>query len=122
MKVSQKVFYVILKTEWSLGVGAKSTAQIYNAFESIYPVLTDFRKGGARQLRALPPAAAPLALPPAPSASEHDALEGGSGLSLDAAARVFGRPTKHGNDNVRDSPLPGKWTVFGMLTRFLGGG
>lgn len=49
--------------------GAKSVDQIYEAFEKMYPVLIDFRKGDARQVRALTaptPAAAPTprAMPP----------------------------------------------------------
>lgn len=71
MKVPKIVLLIFVSGKVVL-TGAKKREEIYEAFEKIYPVLQEFRKGdsAAAAAAALPAPPAPAATPPMPSASQ----------------------------------------------------
>lgn len=60
--------------------GAKKREEIYQAFENIYPVLQEYKKGTGLAIAAPPPAAA-LAAPPPPAATATAAAEQAEGAA-----------------------------------------
>lgn len=62
--------------------GAKKREEIYQAFENIYPVLQEYKKGTGLAIAAPP---APAALPPPAEQQQQQPAENGGGLGAPAA-------------------------------------